>query len=79
MTRRLTGVRILRRTTTSRDHIGQYLPNGQRSSAELTLLREYYILKKNPASSQTENTATYCGAYAHKDLNSNGDFVKCSS
>lgn len=40
--------------------------------------REYYIVKSNGASSQTENTATYCGAYAHKDLTSNGDFVACT-
>lgn len=44
----------------------------------LTSSREYYIVKSNGASSQTENTATYCGAYAHKDLTSNGDFVACT-
>ncbi|CAD6590445.1 MAG: hypothetical protein ASARMPRED_004819 [Alectoria sarmentosa] len=38
--------------------------------------REYYIIKSNGASSATENTATYCVAYAHKDLSSNGDFVR---
>ena len=32
--------------------------------------REYYILKNN--------VATYCGAYAHKDKSSNGDFARCS-
>ncbi|CAF9931398.1 MAG: hypothetical protein ALECFALPRED_004996 [Alectoria fallacina] len=40
--------------------------------------REYYIIKSNGASSASENTATYCGAYAHKDLTSNGDFVVCT-
>jgi len=32
--------------------------------------REYYILK--------DKVATYCGAYAHKDKSSNGDFVACT-
>ena len=32
--------------------------------------REYYILK--------DTTATYCGAYAHKDLSANGDFAACT-
>lgn len=48
------------------------------SGTALTLSREYYIVKSNSASSQTEYTATYCGAYAHKDLTSNGDFVACT-
>ena len=48
------------------------------SSTALILSREYYIIKSNGASAPIENTATYCGAYAHKDLNSNGDFVACT-
>ena len=51
---------------------------GGRGGAMLTSGREYYIIKSNGAASQAENTATYCGAYAHKDLSSNGDFVVCS-